>query len=384
MTAIDWIIIGFALLLALYGYVQGFIISVLSLAGFAVGAFIGTRLGPLLLPDGAESPYAPVFGLAGALLAGGILATGLEGVGFSIRRRLPGGQALTVVDGLFGAALTACLALGIAWIAGAVALQTPGARDLRRDIQRSAILSELNAILPPSGPILNALARFDPSPTVDGPEADVKAPRGSILRDRDVREARKSVVRVLGTACGLGIQGSGWVAAPGIVVTNAHVVAGEDDTVVQEGFDGPKHDAVPIAYDSTNDIAVLRVDGLDLPALKLSGSPPSGRAAAILGYPENGPYDPKAGRLGATRKVLTQDAYGNGPVERELTSLRGKVRSGNSGGPMVDGRGEVVTTIFAALRNSPRPGGFGVPNDVVSSTLARAGGGEVDTGPCAG
>jgi len=384
VTAIDWIIIGFALLLALYGYVQGFIISVLSLAGFAVGAFIGTRLGPLLLPDGAESPYAPVFGLAGALLAGGILATGLEGVGFSIRRRLPGGQALTVVDGLFGAALTACLALGIAWIAGAVALQTPGARDLRRDIQRSAILSELNAILPPSGPILNALARFDPSPTVDGPEADVKAPRGSILRDRDVREARKSVVRVLGTACGLGIQGSGWVAAPGIVVTNAHVVAGEDDTVVQEGFDGPKHDAVPIAYDSTNDIAVLRVDGLDLPALKLSGSPTSGRAAAILGYPENGPYDPKAGRLGATRKVLTQDAYGNGPVERELTSLRGKVRSGNSGGPMVDGRGEVVTTIFAALRNSPRPGGFGVPNDVVSSTLARAGGGEVDTGPCAG
>jgi S1-C subfamily serine protease len=384
VTTIDWIIIAFALLLALYGYMQGFIISVLSLAGFAVGAVLGTRLGPLLLPDGASSPYAPVFGLAGALLAGAILATGLEGIGFSIRRRMPGGQALTVVDGLFGAALTACLALGIAWIAGAVALQTPGARDLRRDIQKSAILSELNAILPPSGPVLNALARFDPSPEVDGPEADVKAPRGSILRDRDVREARKSVVRVLGTACGLGIQGSGWVAAPGVVVTNAHVVAGEEDTVVQEGFDGPKHDAVPIAYDPKNDIAVLRVDSLGLPALKLSGSPTSGRAAAILGYPENGPYDPKPGRLGETRTVVTQDAYGNGPVQRSITSLRGRVRSGNSGGPMVDGRGEVVTTVFAALRNSPRPGGFGVPNDIVRQELANAGGDEVDTGACAG
>jgi len=384
VTGIDWIIIGFALLLAIYGYVQGFIISVLSLAGFAVGAVLGTRLGPLLLPDGASSPYAPLFGLAGALLAGAILATGLEGVGFSIRRRMPGGKALTVVDGLLGAALTACLALGIAWIAGAVALQTPGARDLRRDIQKSAVLSELNAILPPSGPILNALARFDPSPKVDGPEADVKPPRGSILRDPDVRAARKSVVRVLGTACGLGIQGSGWVAAPGIVVTNAHVVAGEDDTVVQDGRDGPKHDAVPIAYDPTNDIAVLRVDSLDAPALKLSGSPSSGRAAAILGYPENGPYDPRPGRLGETRTVATQDAYGNGPVERDITSLRGTVRSGNSGGPMVDGRGEVVTTVFAALRNSPRPGGFGVPNSIVGRTLASAGGGEVDTGACAG
>jgi Trypsin-like peptidase domain/Colicin V production protein len=384
VTAIDWIIIGFALLLALYGYVQGFIISVLSLAGFAIGAVIGTRLGPLLLPDGASSPYAPVFGLAGALLAGAILATGLEGIGFSIRRRMPGGQALTVVDGLLGAALTACLALGIAWIAGAVALQTPGARDLRRDIQRSTILKELNAVLPPSGPILNALARFDPSPNVDGPEADVKAPRGSILRDPDVRRAKRSVVRVLGTACGLGIQGSGWVAAPGVVVTNAHVVAGEDDTVVQEGLDGRKLDAVPIAYDPTNDIAVLRVDALDAPALRLSSSPKSGRAAGILGYPENGPYDPKPGRLGETRTVQTQDAYGDGPVQRDLTSLRGLVRSGNSGGPMVDAKGEVVTTVFAALRDSPRPGGFGVPNAVVSRTLASAGGGEVDTGRCAG
>jgi S1-C subfamily serine protease len=382
LTGVDWIIIGFTLLLAVYGYAQGFIVGALSLVGFAAGAVLGTRLGPELLPEGASSPYAPLFGLAGALLAGAILATGLETVAFGLRRRLPGGRGLSAVDGVLGAALTACVALGIAWIAGAVALQTPGARDLRRDIQRSVVLRRLNAVLPPSGPILNALARVDPFPQVDAPSPEVARPRGSILRDRDVVAARRSVVRVLGTACGLGIQGSGWVAAPGVVVTNAHVVAGESDTVVQAGLDGQKYAATPLAFDPRNDIAVLRVEGLGAPALPLAGSATRGRAAAILGYPENGPYDPRAGRVGDTQVVLAQNAYGQGPVRREITSLRGLVRSGNSGGPMVDGRGRVVTTIFAATTGAGEHGGFGVPNDVVSATLQGARG-SVDTGPCA-
>jgi S1-C subfamily serine protease len=88
----------------------------------------------------------------------------------------------------------------------------------------------------------------------------------------------------------------------------------------------------------------------------------------------------RAGRLGGTREVVTQDAYGRGPVRRSIVSLRGAVRSGNSGGPMVDGRGRVVTTIFAATTSGSR-GGFGVPNAVVRSTLGRASGG-VSTGPC--
>lgn len=382
MTTIDWIIVGFTLLLAFYGWAQGFVVGALSLAGFALGAVLGTRLGPELLPAGSSSPYAPLFGLAGALVAGAILATGLESLGFGLRRLLPRGRVFGAVDGLLGAGLTACVALGIAWIAGAVALQTPGARQLRRDIQRSVVLRELNAVLPPSGPILNALARFDPSPRVDAPTPQVAAPRGSILRDPDVRAVRRSVVRVLGTACGLGIQGSGWVAAPGIVVTNAHVVAGESDTVVQQGLDGARLDATPIAFDPRNDVAVLRVSGLGAPALRLAGTATRGAAAAILGYPENGPYDARPGRVGDTQEVLAQDAYGRGPVRRELTSLRGLVRSGNSGGPMVDGRGQVVTTIFATTRGSGRRGGFGVPNDVVRRTLDGASG-SVDTGPCA-
>jgi S1-C subfamily serine protease len=124
------------------------------------------------------------------------------------------------------------------------------------------------------------------------------------------------------------------------------------------------------------------VDGLRAPALDLASDPRTGTSAAILGFPLNGPYDVRAGRLGGTREVVSQDAYGNGPVRRSIVSLRGAVRSGNSGGPMVDGAGRVVTTIFAATTSGPR-GGYGVPNAIVRDALGRAGG-PVDTGPCGG
>jgi S1-C subfamily serine protease len=165
-------------------------------------------------------------------------------------------------------------------------------------------------------------------------------------------------------------------------VTNAHVVAGQDDTAVQLGGQGDRHAATAIAFDPRNDIAVLRVDGLGGRALTLSDTVRSGTQAAILGFPENGPYDVRAGRVGATRSVLTQDAYGRGPVRRSLTTLRGVVRPGNSGGPMVDTRGRVVTTVFAATRGGGPAGGFGVPNAIVRRILQDASG-PVSTGPCA-
>jgi hypothetical protein len=381
LTAIDWIIVAFALLMALQGSRSGFIVGALSLAGFVAGAIVGTRVGPLLLHGGNSSPYAPMFGLIGAVLAGSLLAGGLEGVGLAVRRRLviPGFGA---VDAGLGAALSAVIALGMAWIAGAVALQAPQASDLRRDIQRSAILRRLNDILPPSGLILHALARFDPFPSVDGPQADVPAPTARIARDPDVRSAAAGVVRVLGTACGLGVEGSGWIARPGVVVTNAHVVAGEDDTVVQLRGSGPKLRARAIAFSAHDDIAVLRVDGLGGRVLPVASEAVSGRAAAILGFPHNGPYDVQPARLGATRNVLSQDAYGRGPVNRSMLSLRGLVRHGNSGGPLVDGRGRVAGTVFAAS-SGRRRGGFAVPDGVVRRILASAQG-NVDTGPCAG
>ncbi|HEV7585427.1 MAG TPA: MarP family serine protease [Solirubrobacteraceae bacterium] len=387
MTKLDWIILAFAAALAAFGFRQGFIVGALSFVGFAAGAFLGTRVGPLLLPKGSASPYAPAFGLIGALLGGAMLASGLEGLGFMLRRTIvvPG---VGLLDGLLGAALGAALALGIVWIVAAVAAQTPGQRALRGDIQRSAILSKLNELLPPSGPILNALSRLDPLPSITGPSPNVAAPEPRVAHAPGVRVASRSVVRVLGTACGLAIEGSGWVASPGLVVTNAHVVAGEQDTTVEPGGHAPSLPAQAVAFDATDDVAVLRVPELNSAPLSLVPNPPAGRSGAILGYPENGPFTVRPGRIGRTQKVLTQNAYGQGPVSRLLTPLRGVVQPGNSGGPLVDEGGGVLTTVFAATVGGGQPGGYGVANETVSSVLAAARarasrGGSVSTGPCA-
>ena len=186
--------------------------------------------------------------------------------------------------------------------------------------------------------------------------------------------------KVLGTACGLGIEGSGWMAAPGLVVTNAHVVAGEDDTSVVTQS-GATLDATPVHYDPANDLAVLQV-GLDVPALRFAAQADSGTEAAVLGYPGNGPFTISPARFGETSEVISQDAYGHGPLRRQISSLRGEVRSGNSGGPVVDARGRVLGTVFAATTSGPK-GGFAVPNEVVRSALGEVHG-PVDTGPCTG
>jgi S1-C subfamily serine protease len=382
VTTVDWIIVAFTLLMAVWGYLQGLIVGALSLGGFIAGAFLGSRLAPLLLHGGSESPYTPLVTLVVAVTLGGVLATLLETLGFELRRKM--GPTIGALDGAAGAVLVACFGLALVWVAGAVALQTPGARGLRADIQRSSILQALNDALPPSGPLLNALARFDPLPSVSGPPADVPAPNSRVARDAQVRTAGRSVVRVLGTACGLGVQGSGWVAGNGIVVTNAHVVAGEDDTTVQVQGVGTHHQAQVVFFDPHDDIAVLRVSGLGgVPVLRVHEGASSGTSGAVLGFPHDGPYDVEPARLGSTNDVLTQDAYGRGPVRRLITSFRGLVRPGNSGGPVVDSDGRVLATVFAASVGSPRHTGFAVPDSVVRKALSGRLS-SVSTGACAG
>lgn len=382
MTRLDWIIVAVTILGAAIGYGRGFVVGALSLAGFGLGAVLGARLAPLLLSDGSSSPYAPLFALVGALGVGSMLAAGFSGIAYRLRsvaQRIPG---FATVDGGLGALLSAAIALGLVWLAGAVALQTFGQVEVRQEVQRSSVLRTLNDVLPPSGPILNALARFDPLPAFRGPSADVPPPRAAIARTDGVRAAAASVVKVLGTACGLGVEGSGWVTPDGLVVTNAHVVAGQDDTTVQLEGRGPRLDAEAVAFDERNDIAVLAVGGLAAPGLALRDEVPAGTAAALLGFPENGPYDVRAARMGATSSAIARDAYGRGPVTRSITPLRGRVRHGNSGGPLVDAEGRVVGTVFATTVGGEQRGGYAVPNAVVAEVLAGAQG-PVSTGPCA-
>jgi S1-C subfamily serine protease len=380
MTVLDWSIVAFTVALALWGYRQGLIVGVLTLVGFGAGALAGSRLAPLLLNQGSESPYAPLFAALGALLAGAIVAVALESLALGLRSRLIRGRTLRLADGAGGAALIAAVSLGMAWVFGAVALHAPGTARLRADVQRSLILRSLNEVLPPSGPVLNALNRVDPAPSISGPTTPVAAPDPAIASDPDVGRAGRSVVRVLGTACGLGVEGSGWVAAPGTVVTNAHVVAGENDTTVTTQ-DGASFEATPVHYDPENDLALLHVNA-EIPPLPIAPDPRRGTGGAVLGYPENGPFTIAPARIGDTQSVISEDSYGVGPIRRSIAFLRGTVRSGNSGGPLVNARGEAMGTVFAATTSGP-PGGFAVPDEVVESALNEPET-PVDTGPCTG
>ncbi len=377
MTAIDILIIVFAAFFALVGFARGFLIGALSLVGFAGGAYLGTRFGPQLLEEGNASPYASLFGLLGALVGGVILSAGAEGIAGAMRSGIRS-PLFGAFDGLLGAVLAIALALGLAWLVSVIVLQTPGVRQYRGTIQRSVILQELNEILP-SDRVLKALARFDPLPSIRGPQLDVEPPRGSVGRDPDIERAGRSVVRVLSNACGLGVAGSGWVAADGIVVTNAHVIAGANNSSIEPNGSGDRLDATAIAFDARNDVAVLRVPSLDRPALEFSREVKPTEPGAVLGFPLNGPYRIVPARVADTRTVLANDAYGRRQVRRRVTAFRADVQPGNSGGPMVDVAGRVSGTVFSKLLGST--GGYAVPNDIVRDTLAGARD-RVDTGPC--
>ncbi|MBW3608442.1 MAG: MarP family serine protease [Actinobacteria bacterium] len=377
MTTIDILIIVLAAFFALIGFARGFLIGALSLVGFIGGAYLGTRFGPHLLEEGNASPFAPLFGLLGALVGGVILSAGAEGMAGAMRSGIRS-PVFGVFDGLLGAVLAIALALGLAWLVSVIVLQTPGVREYRATIQRSVILKELNMILP-SDRVLKALARFDPFPTIDGPEVQVRPPRESVARDPDVDRAGRSIVRVLSNSCGLGVAGSGWVAAPGIVVTNAHVVAGSNRSSVEPKGSGSRLDARAIHFDSRNDLAVLRVPSLDRPSLDFAREVKPTEPGAVLGFPLNGPYRIVPARVGRTTSVLANNAYGTRRVRREVTTFRADVQPGNSGGPIVDVAGRVSGTVFSKVVGGN--GGYAVPNRIVRDALASADG-PVDTGRC--
>ncbi len=350
-------------LAAAAGFRRGFIVGGLGLAGFAAGVLLGVQAA------GALEERSPLIAPAllpavGGMLGGALLAR----AGQRLRWRKattspsPAGRrgrllrtAPELLDRLLGAALSAAVACGLAWLAGAAALQLAAPRDVREAVRESLILAELNAVLPPTAPILDAVARFDPFPRLQGPSAEVAAPLSRIGRDRDVRAARDSVVRVVGTACGQGMSGSGWIAARGMVVTNAHVISGQDDTQVQPAGEGDVLDAVPVAIDRRNDVAVLRVAGLDARPLPMAADATTGVPVAVLGFPGDGAYSVRAGRLGATRTVVMSEPSGQRLARRSITLFRGTVRPGNSGGPLVDRAGR-YRSVRERIRVGPRCG----------------------------
>jgi uncharacterized membrane protein required for colicin V production len=377
VTKVDLGAIAFCLLTAFIGWRKGLLASALSVLGIVLGAWLGSRLGPELLEGGSDSPYTPLAALAGAAVGAIVLETLGTFAGSALRGRLKTPR-LRSFDAIGGVVLGGLAGLAVVWVIGAAALLWPGQTGLRQGAQRSFVLRRLNEVVPPRE-LLNALARIDPFPAITGPAAPARPPDPRLASAPAVKRAADSIVRVLGTACGIGVEGTGWVAGPHLVVTAAHVVAGEDDTLVALES-GARYVAQVAAFDPRNDVAVLRVAELDARALRLV-EPRPGTAVAILGFPENGPFAVTPGRIGRTAVVPSENAYGRGPVLRAITALRGNVRHGDSGAPAIDTDGAVETTVFAARRGSR--GGYGVPASAIRRALDEAGGQPVSTGGCA-
>ncbi|MGZ4482170.1 MAG: CvpA family protein [Gaiellales bacterium] len=379
MTGVDLVAVIWIALSALIGARRGLVGQIVSLCGFAAGAFLGSRIAPHLLGQGNRSPWLPAAGLAGALVGGLLVQTLAGSLVESVRRRVMAGP-LATLDGLGGGLAGAVLGVAAVWLVAAAAVQQPEL-GLRRLVQRSTLLPALIHALPPQS-VLDALARFDPLPVLPSQAGRaLPPPNPGVPRSAGAERARLSVVRVEGTSCGLGVQGSGWVIRPGLIATNAHVIAGETDTHVVPANGGASLGAVPAYVDAGNDVALLRVPGLSAAPLRLHRDAPSGIGVALIGYPGGGPQVSAAGTAGTPVGVIAPNAYDTGVGPRTVVPLRGPLRHGDSGGPAVDRLGRVVTMMFAASR---QPGiGYGVPLDPIVNGLThlRA---RVPSGPCTG
>ncbi len=286
MSTFDLIAVALIVLTSLSGFRRGLVVGVFSLAGLAIGFYLGARVGPSLV-GGDLARWLPLVALGGAMVCAAIGQAVGSLAGRHLRRLLVVLGPLRLFDNVGGGVLGAVTGLALCWAVGAVLLYLPRQTELRHYAQDSAILSRLNQELPPHR-LIDTLAQIDPFATLAGPAAGVEPPDPAVLDSPGVSSAALSVVRVVGNACGLGIEGSGWIAGNGLVVTNAHVVAGVDAPHVDRN-DGALLDAQIVSFDKTNDVAVLRVAGLHAPPLKLGD--------AALGNPR------RAARLPGQRAV---------------------------------------------------------------------------------
>lgn len=358
MNVVDVLLLLGVAAFSIVGAHRGLAAQALSLGGLTLGAVIGSLAAPHFFSD--NSAWLPVAGLLGALVGAFVLGTLAGFLGRPVRLFLATQPTLAVVDRVGGILLGGAIALAIGWLLAVLALHQPSL-GLRAEVRGSAILPRLLSAVPPDR-LLQALNRLDPLPLLPGLEEALPPPDPSVLESPGARAAAGSVVKLQGTACGLGTQGSGWVVRRGLVATNAHVIAGHSSTRVLAP-NGQTVSAVPVYVDRTNDIALMRVRGLDLPALQTNTRADRSRPVVFLGYPRNGPLTAIAGTAGAARTVLSPDAYGERTRPRVVVPLRGPVRPGESGGAVVDRRGRVVAMVFGGTQD--RRGGYAVPVDLV-------------------
>jgi S1-C subfamily serine protease len=363
VNVLDVVLIIAAVSFAVSGYRQGFIVGVLSFAGFLGGGLLGMMVLPNLF-----SSVEPGVGTA-VLLVGSVLLFAAIG---QVLAALLGGQVRQLVtwsparavDAGAGAVVSVLAMLVIAWALG-TALASSSVPSVARQVNNSEILGAVERVMPvPAIGLFSSFQRLlDDSGFPDvfagiAPEqiTQVEEPDSALARTSVVRRVRPSIVKILGTApdCRRQVEGTGFVYAPRRVMTNAHVVAGVRRPQVVVRNDRLAADVV--VYDPKRDLAVLAVPGLDADALDFAGSAEHNDNAIVAGYPNNGPFTVVPARVRAKIIARGSDIYGRAEVRREVYSIRATVKPGNSGGPMMATNGDVYGIIFAASVEDPETG----------------------------
>ena len=354
MNLLDWLLVLLVVAYALSGYWQGFVTGAFATIGLLLGGLFGIWLAPQALGDAAPSLWVSLGALFIVILSATIGQAMFQYAGAKVRDKITW-QPARAVDAVGGAALSAVAVLLVAWALG-VAVSGSRIGPITPQVRNSTVLAKVNEALPTSaGQALQAFntvvgTSFFPrylEPFAREQIAAVGPPPPRIVRDPDVVDAEASVLKIHGdNSCGRGVEGTGFLISDDRLMTNAHVVAGVDDPEVLVGDD--QVDARVVYYNEDLDVAVLAVDGVDRPHLSFDLTATSGDGGAVLGYPQDGPYDVQPVRIRAEQRLRSPDIYGQGKVLREVYSLRGTIRPGNSGGPMVSSAGEVTGVVFAA------------------------------------
>jgi S1-C subfamily serine protease len=390
VNVLDWLLIVLVLAYALSGYWQGFVTGAFATTGLILGGLLGVWLAPIVLGDANPSLFVSLGALFIVILAASLGQAILQFSGARVRDRITW-QPVRALDAVGGAALSAVAVLLVSWALG-VAVAGAGLGGVSPMVRNSTVLAWVDHRLPDSADgVLNAfnnvvgttffpryLEPFAPERIVEvGP-----GPR-RLLTDPDVEDAAPAVLKVRGeNDCGRGVEGTGFVYSPGRLMTNAHVVAGVDAPEVL--VNGNSMQAEVVYYNPDLDVAVLELDTSGVPSLRFDRDAKQEDGVAILGYPQDGPFNVQPGRIRAEQRLRSPNIYGDGTVLREVFSLRGLVRPGNSGGPIVSSTGDVVGVVFAASVTD-RDTGYALTADQVqrSAGAGQTSDDEVSTGDCA-
>ncbi|MGA3152059.1 MAG: MarP family serine protease [Streptosporangiaceae bacterium] len=365
---LDLLLIVLAAAFAVAGYRQGFIIGILSFAGFvggvAVGAVFAPRISTALATSASWQAFIAIVVVFAAAVIGMMLASGL---GVAVRSRVRGRPA-TFADSMGGALMNVIAVLLVAWLIGSFVAYAPFPA-ISRQVNGSIVLRTVDRLMPraalslPGFPALHGLLTSGPYTQVFGAlgaesALAVAPPDPAVLNSAGFASARASVVKVIGTApsCGLNIDGSGFVISPGRVLTNAHVVAGVTEGSKVITVQGAAYPARVVLYDPDRDVAVLDVPGLTAPLLRLAGPASSGANAIVAGYPLDGPFTAGAARVGRAELASGPNIYQTAQVDRQIYPIRALVRPGNSGGPLLAPDGQVYGVVFAAATSVPDTG----------------------------